>query len=661
MSDPLVLQTVFSRNRAEELGTDVWEQFVVPPFFDRVRLGISRKPSLIVGGRGCGKTMLLRYLSHHTVFSPKRKDIPDSSLLNIALYWRADTQFANAMLGRGVPEDVWASAFNHMAALMLSLELISCIDNVVRSCHSAVQSHDLSVLEFSRMSAFDPELPKSFERMASALQSHLWEFESWVNNSRTSPAPRFYPGPHFVTALLKIIQDQLPALRSTCFYAYMDEYENLCPYQQRIVNTWVKHSTPPLIFNLAMKRHGMETRETTGPESLSDIHDFREHDLEQYILERDDDFRVFAAEILFLLLSQANMEGAVANAATLRDPQYLPDRRQESYRKLILTRAARLFPEPTSDDVAREIMGDRGLRNRLRERTQQALVRRGSTLNSDAFLNHEASKAAIVMPPLLNRSTVSPETVLEELELYKSNVDSKFDDWVHNNFFAAVLQLYAPESRACPLYSGFSTFCHLAHGNIRYLLELCHKSIYRALDRDCFVDGIPPPLQAEASKQTSTAFLAEVKSFGRRGNQLHGFVLRLGSLFQLAHARPTLSEPEQNHFSVTEGSLLDEDYAILREATKWSVLFDEAGTKKKQDYQAESIDYILAPIYSPYFHISYRKKRKIELTADDLRVLYFGKGEAVEELLRKFKKRWNIGDEELPPLFSALGSADSPA
>jgi hypothetical protein len=265
-----------------------------------------------------------------------------------------------------------------------------------------------------------------------------------------------------------------------------------------------------------------------------------------------------------------------------------------------------------------------------------------------------------VAPALLSRQNLRAEQILSELALYRNGAKNKFDDWIHNNFVASLLQLYAPESRACPIYSGFDTFCYLAHGNIRHFLELCHKSIYRALDRGERTHHITPLLQAEAAKQASTAFLAEIRSFGRRGNQLHGFVLRLGTLFQLAHARPTLSESEQNHFSVTEGSLTDDDYAILREAVKWSVLFEEEGTKKKQDYQPDTSDYILAPIYSPYFHISYRKKRKIELTADELHTLYFGTAEAVETLLRTFKKRWRIGDDsELPPLFSTLHSSSS--
>jgi len=57
---PEKLQQVFTQNRAEELGNDVWRHFVVPPFYDKLDLQQAKKPRVIIGGRGCGKTMLLR-------------------------------------------------------------------------------------------------------------------------------------------------------------------------------------------------------------------------------------------------------------------------------------------------------------------------------------------------------------------------------------------------------------------------------------------------------------------------------------------------------------------------------------------------------------------------------------------------------------------------
>src|SRR5204863_5028456 len=129
--------------------------------------------------------------------------------------------------------------------------------------------------------------------------------------------------------------------------------------------------------------------------------------------------------------------------------------------------------------------------------------------------------------------------------------------WIHNNLFGCILYIYEPLNRICPLYSGFKTFCKMSHGNIRHLIELCHKSITRAdvsLD-DFFSDqSITVREQADAALQASTAFLGEIKTFGKHGNQLHTFVMRIGTIFHQAHKRPTQSEPEQNHFSISKGS-----------------------------------------------------------------------------------------------------------
>lgn len=127
------LQDVFSMNRAEEIGYDVWRHFVVPPFFNYLDLYTARKPRVIIGGRGCGKTMLLRYLSHKSMFSPNRESIPENALSHIGLFWRADTQFCSAMRKRNVPEDVWESAFGHLAALILGIEVLDSLDSIALS------------------------------------------------------------------------------------------------------------------------------------------------------------------------------------------------------------------------------------------------------------------------------------------------------------------------------------------------------------------------------------------------------------------------------------------------------------------------------------------------------------------------------------------------
>jgi len=274
------IATVFSKNRAEELGHDVWQHFVVPPFYHRLDLTSARKLRVIVGGRGCGTTMLLRYLSHESMFSSVRPTVPNEALLHIGLYWRADTQFASAMNRRNMEPETWHGAFNHMAALVLGMEVLGSLRSIAESKCPAVTASDLANFNFSRLAAFDKSLPAGFDPLHQKLQEALWTFEAWVSDPRKHDQPPFLPGPKFILALIREITTTNQSLSEAVFFVYMDEYENLSPYQQELVNTWLKHSETPLIFNLAVKRNGLETKRTVGPESLSDIHDYRIYDLE---------------------------------------------------------------------------------------------------------------------------------------------------------------------------------------------------------------------------------------------------------------------------------------------------------------------------------------------------------------------------------------------
>jgi hypothetical protein len=650
--------TAFSKNRAEELGYDVWQHFVIPPFYHQLDLTTARKPRIIVGGRGCGKTMLLRYLSHQSMFSQQRKPIPDDALLHIGLYWRSDTQFASAMNRRNIEPDIWEAAFNHMAALLLGIEVLKSLGSIAHSASQALTPKDLATLSFSRIAAFDKSLPCGFDELQLRLQEMLWGFEAWVSDPRKHDQPPFLPGCRFILALIGEIKSVLKSLSDAVFYVYVDEYENLSPYQQELVNTWLKHSEVPLIFNVAVKRNGLETKRTVGPESLSDIHDYRMYDLEADFLEQD--FPVMAAEILFLEAHLAGLESPI-DPAQLRDPGRLAERRTPEYRDTVLRAARSLFPQLTQAELAGTVFQDPALNRKLRERIGRALKASGAGIEPDVFVREAIQQASIVSPALLARSTVSPQEIVEELDKCERNEPNRFTgptNWIHNNFIGCLLNLYEPHSRACPFYAGFDTFCQLSRGNLRHFLELCHKSVSRHDSQGGkFGTAIPAADQAEAARQASTSFLREIRTFGRRGTQLHTFVLRIGSLFALAHQRPTQSESEQTHFAIGTGRafLTDDDWDFIKEAVKWSVLFESKSTKQKSEYEPEGTDYILNPIYAPFFNISFRKKRKLELMTDDVICLIRGSYDEVRELLRRFSRKWDVEPRHVSPsLFSHL-------
>ncbi len=655
-----------SQNRAEEFGYDLWEEYVIPPFFSKLDLLKSKKPKVIIGGRGCGKTMLLRYLSHQSKFSTKRNPITDDTLSHIGLYWRVDTQISQCMTKRSIDDDVWESAFEHMITLLISTELFKSLENLAASNYEKWTSKDADALIFDQAKNFDATLPSRFNDLKIEIRNRLQSFQAWLNNVRTGQLPFFLPI-EFIKSLIDNIISHNAIFKNINYFVYLDEFENLLGYQQKIINTWIKHSEMPLIFNIAMKRNAWEERGTLGNESLASVHDYRLYDLEESYNE-DDAFKLFASEILQFRLYKQGFKDLPVDIDVLRDPDKLASRKSDEYKKLLIGRVEKMFPSLSQVELAKHIFDDKDLYERLRKNLEIALSNRKSSLKAEDFLSEKGARASIVCVSLLHRKKLDPGEILMEFKKHLLGKENKFDgktEWIGNNFIGCLLLFYEPLNRVCPLYAGFDTFCEMSHGNIRHLMELCYKTFIRASNNNTnetikVIDGITPIHQAEAAKQASTVFLGEIRSFGNYGNQLHTFVLRLGGLFHQVQRRVTQSEPEQNHFSMGVGEYLKPEYAkFLSEAVKWSVLYEERATKTKSGTRTDSTEFVLNPIYSSYFRISYRKIRKLDLTSDEMSCLVDGKVEDYEGLIKKFNKKWNLPvNTDSPSLFSGLNLSD---
>lgn len=658
----------FVTNRAEELGQDVWKRFVVPPFFDKLGIHSARKPSVIQGGRGCGKTMLLRYLSHRSTFSPDRGNaISLTECSRIGLYWKADTQFARTLHGRGIEPEVWRSAFTHGMALRLAQELLHSLKSITHSIEGVMEG-DVAGMRLASASDFDPTLPDTVEPLGRELTRRWRRFCTWVNNPRTVDDPVFLPCMELLRAMVDEVQSRLSLAEVQLYMVYIDEYENLLPNQQRLINTYLKSSEPPVIFNIAAKRNAFRERRTLSDESIVDPDDYRTIDIES---EFADQFPVFAAEVMFLNIALCGDELGLPDAehlpvrvADLRDPSALDARRDLQYQRRVLDAVEKVLPGMSHSQLAEAALGDVAIRAKLERELSDALRRRNSSISPEQFVVREHPMATVVVPSLLNRESLTPAEVEDELKALVDGRDNRFTgrtDWVHNNFIGCLLRLYTLSSRTCPVYGGFQSFLRLANGNLRHFLELCYKSFmaYRGEPGEIAM-SVPSVDQALAAHTASSDFLREVRRFGPQGNSLHTFVLTLGSIFALSQDRPSQSEPEVRHFAVVSGreQLNPSDEEFLSEAVKWSVLFEEPETKKKMDMLQSGIQWVLNPIYSPYFRITYRKGRKLDLTTDELITLIRGSYDQRRALLREYQRKWALTQADVSPtLFSHLEGA----
>ena len=635
------LPEAFSKNRSEEAKEDKWCDFVVPPFIHELGIRSQSKALVIVGGRGCGKTTLLRYFCHATQFSPRKYELTTTDLSHIGLYWRADTNFLNAFVGGGESEETWRSAFQHLLACELSSEILRALRSI--NCNeSRIRSYGrLEDLKFEALGGFGEDYSGSLSQLEVSLKRARIELGMWINNLGDYPKPRFLPDVLFIKSLIDCLTDQLPYLSTSTFGVFIDEYENLREEQQSHINGLLKHGEKPLIFNIAMKRNGWHTTKTIGPESIEDISDFRKIDLEEKLSE---DFELFAAELLFYRLIQHDetlLDRVPIDPNTLQDLGMVKDRYENSnYRETVVQAASNMLPRLSPQEAAQYIFETPMLKKALASSIEKGLKNRGSHLEVSQFLDERVPSSSLLMYALLHREREDPEELLRELKDSAEGKENRLSkgDLVNNNLFGCANAVFLDARKPSLLFSGFASLALMSRGNVRHFIELVHR-VFLAVDSvtEQALPVISVDVQAVAVKQASESILANVKGHGRYGPQLYALAMTLGSLFREFHRDSRQSEPEKNHFTLSGGELSDQLRRYLSEAEKWSVLFIDPETKMKSSGAIES-DYVLNPIFAPYFQISFRKKRSIELTTDQLLKMLEGDQKARDELVRSYQR-----------------------
>jgi hypothetical protein len=98
------LNKLFGTFRAEWLEGQLYDLFTEPEYFPELISTV--RPCVLVGGRGTGKTTVLRGLSYEGQFALRNNDIIAMKMMsNIGLYYRADTNVVTAFRGVELTED----------------------------------------------------------------------------------------------------------------------------------------------------------------------------------------------------------------------------------------------------------------------------------------------------------------------------------------------------------------------------------------------------------------------------------------------------------------------------------------------------------------------------------------------------------------------------
>ena len=619
----------FKANRTEQMK-ELWKYYV--PFS---KLDNTCKPIVVEGGRGSGKTMFFQCNSWRQILSKlSNEEKPLSDILNeegfIGIYYRVDTSFVSAMCNE---DDVkWHKLFETYFSICILQDILLFLKEIKPYVNIDLKQEVLFYYNISKR--FDPKTPVSdFEDFYDETNRYLDCIEDVINGIETRPQIRYVTAHRIINdicvSLSLLLKSQL------LFKIFIDEYETLQEYQQKIINTLIKHSALPVVYNIGLRPHGMKTSQTISQtETIEAPHDF-----EEIVLGIGNSNEISYSDIVKQIckkrIQTGKEEGKIPLKAEESIEYYLSNYSIEEEITRINT-----FPHKTK---LRNLIQERGKEEGLSEaEINQCII---SLCDETSPLNSRIHYAL-----LCKRTSYTPKI----LDLFHEclNNSNRYSDWLHNRKNGAIY-LLCKEAKRDKMYFGFDAFLALSSNIVRYFLELCEQAFSVAINNNFNWDRpITPEEQTIAARYVSEYKIIDIAGYEPYGKNLRIFVQYLGKIFYKLHIdeTSTLGEPEPNHFFTKDLSLSEQEKKLISSAIMWNVLQEGEPTKRKiSKLSPETVDYYINRIYAPYFGISYMNQRKILINIDVLRKLMSGSESEAKKGFQAFfkEKMGEDGSEEM--------------
>ena len=606
----------FAEYNSNIMSSEQISEFFAEPFdfFDINATDIvNEKSSLIfVGGRGTGKTMLLRQFSYNV----QRVSLPDrTSFIEkvrndsfIGVYFRVDNPLLRCLetLSTLSSEPGFAeSVFTHFFELTIFKDYLEVVrillsdSRIEKGCndYKLVIADIKRLLDCTEVRAMT-DIDELLEFVVGQI-NYVWKYQSEkaidiADIVRFTPSCGVFLQGRLTNEFLKTSVLRTLQLEKVSILLLIDEFENFPESSQRVINTAMRFTKDyGAKFRIGMRPNGFWTVGT-----LDDM-DF---------VKEGRDYR--KVEFGFSSIKKGN------NTLYTNLVKTIADKRLSAVSHFKDKCIVEILGE--SEDLeseAKEIVKGKSRHIEVYLKLINEMNGTKMTLDDLLCLRHENPLFEMENLRLL-LSGKSLEYVSKAFKNYLCKEESEeskkfcndYDKKYKLSFVFILCSIYHIEKKG---YYSFSDYCHLSSGIIGGFIELCRRAFEIAYfrEREFLLRGnIAKRIQTDAAYEYAEAERDMIPRIAKFGGRLSTFIDNIGNVFGHIHRDVYMRYPETNLFPVNIGSLKQENEELIGIACRWSLLIkkpnaqDTKAKSKKQDI------YYLNRIYAPIFKFSYRTR-----------------------------------------------------
>lgn len=607
----------FGIYRAEWLSDALFTLFTKPTYYPELE---TPRPCVLVGGRGTGKTTVLRCLSYDGKFALERKNpesIPKWSYYGF--YYRVNTNRVTAFRGEELSDSQWRRVFAHYVNLVFCGQVVAFLNWYAKNSPTSISLPSAICQEIAEALYLDKASDQS--TLSASIDRGRRRFEAFLNNLDSQRLPNLSLQGQPVDDLCRAVLD-LPSFQGKNLFFIVDEFENLLDYQQEVLNTLIKHCGPYYTFKIGVRDLGWRRRSTLNEnEQLVSPADYERIDIEQRL--EGDQFATFAAEVCNL-----RAQGSHDFPSGLDIPHILPE---------------------LSVDKEAELLGVGAHAARITARVRSECPQWTNTAESMPALE-------LYLVDFWSRAKDEPLTkVFDERREYPR----QWEDRVGNYSVPLLFTLRGSVRGVKKYYAGWRTYTLMASANIRYLLELVGQALLlqRLENEGDRGKPVSPELQTRAAILVGRKNLFELEGLSVHGAQLTKLVLGLGLVFERLADAPEGHTPEVTQFTLPQDAPLGEAEQLLSAAVMHLALVRTVANKRAV-HDLKAYDYAVHPVFAAFFNFSYRRKRKMRLTPTQLMSLVREPKAAIRQILRQNNRQEDYPLPEQLRLFEVFYDTD---
>lgn len=590
------LRQLFGDNRAEWPPGNFSDLFVPPTYLRKLE---SARPSILVGGRGTGKTTVLQSLRYSETLErieSQGRFFSDQEYLGILV--RMNKNRVHAFKGSEPTEINWEKAFAHYFNLLACQELTKLALWLESKFEKRVSADGLKRIG----NDLGLEHVDSLNRLQASIVEAISKLQIYVNNPNSAKKIIFSIPESPLRTFVEVLQE-CDAIGERIVFCCIDEYENLLDYQQGVINTYIKHACPPLTYKIGVRKYGIRNWNTTDQNDLlSNPDDFDEIEI------ADEGFDIFATSVANKRLQYAKAKGLS-----------VPEKIDQFLVNMTHPEEAMVLG---ADVIAKGVLDE---------------ISKSNTSLFEYFATKPAAHTYFLR--------YWQEKEGEDLITLAADWQSNEDIWqtrLGNHGYASLFWISKGRKglRIKKYYSGTNTMLALSGGNIRYFLQLIETAIFFELSDigNSFPNTLKlsPQSQTLALRHVGKTHLDQLEGLAQRGVQLKRLVLAIGKVFFELARTPANRSPEVNSFVISGNQDQAEKINKLLLDGVGHLAFEiSPRTKPTSNFEIRDNEFRLHRIFSGFFEISYRKKRRATFKASHLLEVVEGKPSAAISALLK--------------------------